>query len=665
MGISNWFKSEATKLREEVECAQYSLELKAMEANSALFDDLLGNLVHPLEPFFDPEFGDFFLPLNVDRKRIGDEPPIFTSEQQLALIRAQSRRLVSHNEFAINAVENRVSHIVGSGGIYTAAAKPEQVVSDDDVAAVQASVDGFIDFNDWNHWEQELVRRGDRDGEWFLRLFRQLASPTIVRVIEPGQVRQPDGKVPAPVTRVNGNGRAPVSLATFGIQTTPMDVLQIVAYWIDGRPVDAERVVHQKLNVDMNVKRGVPTLFPVRKNLERAEKLLRNMSTVAAIQAAIAMIRRHAAPKGSVETFADEKAAAKTSNPLTGKDIRLRGIQQPRIIDAPVGQDYEFPAAGVRAEAYVEVLQAELRAVAARLIMPEFMFTSDASNANLASTLISESPTIRNFLRLQAFYKRPFKRIMWTAVRDDVMTGRLRVRPEVLDQIEIQVEFPQLEVIDTKSQTERRQVLSMNGILSNTTWAVQEGLDPDEEQRNRQSELDMDTGAAPLPMPGEDDDGPDEEPPRTEGGPPGPAPPILPQEPIEDTRVQEQVPDGPPSSGQLMLPLPPAPPVPNVNVNVTIPERQTTVEVDAKTTLEAGAVQAPVDARVTIEPGAVEVPVQVDAQTTIEEGAIQAETNVEVKGGDKHIDVTRNRAGNITGADVTQVDGEDDGGDDT
>ena len=38
------------------------------------------------------------------------------------------------------------------------------------------------------------------------------------------------------------------------------------------------------------------------------------------------------------------------------------------------------------------MLQAELRAIAARLVMPEFMLTSDASNANYASTMVAEGP---------------------------------------------------------------------------------------------------------------------------------------------------------------------------------------------------------------------------------------------------------------------------------
>jgi hypothetical protein len=44
---------------------------------------------------------------------------------------------------------------------------------------------------------------------------------------------------------------------------------------------------------------------------------------------------------------------------------------------------------------FVAVLHAELRAIASRLVMPEFMLTSDASNGNYASTMVAEGPAMR------------------------------------------------------------------------------------------------------------------------------------------------------------------------------------------------------------------------------------------------------------------------------
>ena len=141
-------------------------------------------------------------------------------------------------------------------------------------------LDEFVRLNHWHRRQQEIVRRKDRDGECFLRFFPAADGTTRVRFVEPDQVAAPAERVGDPS-------------ASFGVQTDPDDVETVLGYWIDGRLVDAAEIQHRKANVDANVKRGLPLFYPVRKNLRRAEKLLRNMSVVAEIQSAIAVIRKH------------------------------------------------------------------------------------------------------------------------------------------------------------------------------------------------------------------------------------------------------------------------------------------------------------------------------------------------------------------------------------
>ena len=156
---------------------------------------------------------------------------------------------------------------------------------------MQAVLDEFVRLNHWHQRQQEIVRRKDRDGECFLRLFAAADGTTRVRFVEPAQVAAPSDRLADPSAR-------------FGIQTDPDDVETVLGYWIDGRLVDASEIQHRKANVDANVKRGLPLFFPVRKNLRRAEKLLRNMSVVAEIQSAIAVIRKHkAATAAGLEQF--------------------------------------------------------------------------------------------------------------------------------------------------------------------------------------------------------------------------------------------------------------------------------------------------------------------------------------------------------------------------
>src|ERR671937_615056 len=94
------------------------------------------------------------------------------------------------------------------------------------------------------------------------------------------------------------------------------------------------------------------------------------------------------------------------------------------ILNAPAGMEYDFPARGLDASNFVAILQAELRAIAARLVMPEFMFTSDASNSNYASTLVAEGPAVKMFERLQAGMIEQDRAVMGRVVDNAIAAGK-------------------------------------------------------------------------------------------------------------------------------------------------------------------------------------------------------------------------------------------------
>ncbi len=114
--------------------------------------------------------------------------------------------------------------------------------------------------------------------------------------------------------------------------------------------------------------------------------------------------------------------------------------------------------------------------------MPEFMLTSDASNANYSSTMVAEGPAMRMFARLQADLVNDDLEVMWRVVRAAVEAGGL---PQAaLDEIEIQVSPPSLEMRDQKQEAEVHEIEYRNGILSPQTWSRRRGLDYDQEQAN-------------------------------------------------------------------------------------------------------------------------------------------------------------------------------------
>jgi hypothetical protein len=431
------------------------------------FDALWNDLVDPREAFADSD--GWWIPVGTNGAATAGRVGPMT-EQTLAELRTQCRTFAATNEFAINGHENRISYIVGPGHSYRAAVCKGMDASVDLVLRVQKLLDEFIHENRWQQRQQEIVRRLDRDGEAFLRFFVDLDGTTRIRFIEPDQVLTPAG--------LAGNPSA-----SFGIQTGRDDVESILGYYVDGEFVDVDEVQHRRANVDFNVKRGLPLYVPVRKNLRRAERLLRNMSIVSEIQSAIALIRKHrGASRSGIEQFVANNSDGVVSNGATGSTRQFSQYGPGTILDAPAGMEYDFPTQGIDASRFVAVLQAELRAIAARLVMPEFMFTSDASNANYASTLVAEGPAVKMFERLQAGMIEHDRAVMWLVVENAIAAGKLP--PEVRSIIQLQITPPSLHVRDQLQQAQVDRIAFSHGVLSPQTWSQHLGLDYAQEQKN-------------------------------------------------------------------------------------------------------------------------------------------------------------------------------------
>ncbi|MGN1274759.1 MAG: phage portal protein, partial [Thermoguttaceae bacterium] len=307
-----------------------------------------------------------------------DDAGRLDSEESLEDARQSCRQLALTNEFAICGHENRISYVVGTGHQISVEAAPGSEISRRNLACAQNWIDDFILENDWFARQQEILRRKDRDGEAFLRFFVDQDGQTRVRFIEPEDVFTPKDLRP----ETGSPSRNPVR---FGVQTAPGDAESVQGFWVNGQFVPAREVQHRKANVDGAVPRGIPVFYPVRKNLHRAEKLLRNMSVVAEVQSAIAIIRKHqTGSRLGIENYAASNADLQTRNYGSFSSQRANFYRQytpGTILDTSAGVEYQFPVAAVDASRYILVLQAELRAIASRLCMPEFMLTSDASNA--------------------------------------------------------------------------------------------------------------------------------------------------------------------------------------------------------------------------------------------------------------------------------------------
>lgn len=398
-----------------------------------------------------------------------------TDETELTNVRDECRNLATENPFAIGFHENMVNYVIGDGDKPTVVAKKGEEIDESVLKPIQDILDEWCYENDWVTNQQESVRRYDRDGEFFRRYFRTGDGNLAIRFVEPNHVTQP--------------AAYPEPHHSFGIETDPDDVLTVNAYWIRTSPnepferVDAAEIQHVKANVDQNVKRGLPTTWAMRQQLMDAAHLLKNIAVTAQIQTSIALIRRH---MGGTATGAQAmRASAATwtqTDSRTGKTDYHQKRKPGAIIDAPANTEYDFPASGLDVEKYGAGVQAILRGAAARVCFPEFMFTSDASNANYASTMVAEGPAVRMFQRRQKVHKDADLEVLWKVLEYKAESGLIDA--SILERVEIQTEPPTVNVRDEKAEAETNSILHEKKILSPQTWAAKAGLEYEQEQEN-------------------------------------------------------------------------------------------------------------------------------------------------------------------------------------
>jgi hypothetical protein len=444
-----------------------------LESQVSLWD----SYVDPREAYFGND-GEIWEGIGASVTPLEELP--FRTTVELFQIQGIARILARDNEFAKNAHKNRINYIVGSAHAYTVVGKDEHA-DQGSISRVQDVLDEILKANKWSKRQQEIKYRDDRDGETFIRKFQSDDGIMKFRFVEPRQVLPPS---------------VASECQSFGVETLPDDCETPVAYHIDGKPVPAAEVQHRKWNVDSSIKRGYPLLYPVRRNLTRASKLLRNMSMATEIQTAIALIRKHQqATKEAVRSFVSAKADQQRS--IDGRPENVLKYGPGSIIDVPMGQEYTIPPQ-IDPSKTVAALAAELRAIAAYLVMPEFMLTSDASNANFASTMVAEGPAVKNFRtdqELQIEYDLELLNDALEFAADSGLISR-----SDLEQVTLDVQPPE---VQTRNKLEESQVRASDmaiGILSPQSATSQIGLDYDQEQTNIELHAEK-SGAMPFGLP--------------------------------------------------------------------------------------------------------------------------------------------------------------------
>ena len=330
------------------------------------------------------------------------------TESQLREIRNISRNLQITGDVLDNAITNRVNFVVGDGLTYsmllsTFGTDPAAIIAaakasseDEIIGKALANWKLFCDNNKFDMRLQDWENRANRDGEALLRLFDTKECPTI-RFVYPEYLQGENNE------------------SEYGISYEGQDIETPSKYHIrypkadSTVPVSAKYIIHDKRNVDMETPRGLATAYPVFANVRRISKLSVNVSVLAAIQSAIALVRKHENATGAqVARFAN-RGAIGTTSAVTGQSVRKKFIEAGTIVDAPKGTSYDFPAHSVATKNFLDVIDKELARVAARFVQPVswLLSTEDPEPLNPGS------PTVANLKRAQKHLYTHVEDVFW------------------------------------------------------------------------------------------------------------------------------------------------------------------------------------------------------------------------------------------------------------
>jgi hypothetical protein len=422
------------------------------------------------------------------RERLHDVPgfgnitPSFVfSEHDLRDIRFAARVICQADATACGILEKLTNYVIRTGFTYTAEAEKDVNAPSGLVEEIQKVIDECRDLNDFdNDLDREIFATAHQDGDEPIVLYCDSFGQTRIRTLDADQIQTPDTRPEV--------GRD----WSYGVDSSARDVQSVYGYhvrWPSGWDyVPASRMEHIKLNVRRSVKRGLSDFYPVHGTLKDASKLLRNISRGAQIQAAIAFIREHAAGTGQagIQSMVSGLAAQmQVANYPAGAKTEYRQVFNPgKILDVAGVKYHPGPMGQTNAPLYIEVLQALWRCAAQRWSMPEYMVSSDASNANFSSTLVAGDPFVIYCEQQQAYFGTRFLRIFWKALHNAYIAGRFYAYgvswSDILKVIDVKAVPPDVANRDKDKETARRSTLYQQRVISLKQWRQEEGYDPDE-----------------------------------------------------------------------------------------------------------------------------------------------------------------------------------------
>lgn len=418
-------------------------------------------------------------------------------------LREQAFKAAYQQPHMVGYLGNLRRFVMGKGPTYT------PVVDDEKLKArIQAWWAQFRRINRWDVLEDEIPNRAWRDGEAFIRRFVQaqngpveheVAQEVLLRLsglgVSVDDLREHLDEVPKGMVLLRlldpDQIRDPQNIISHGIVTASNDVQTVLGYlWNhSGDEVDfigASEMLHIKLRVDSDVKRGRSVLEPLLKRDAQYDKWLDYRIALSLVRAAVVLLKKVQGTKTQVTQVRDEQKKE--------REDALRERQQKMLPPGTVvthgpSVEWEFKHPNIQAQDAQHDGRAILLDMAAATGFPEYMFTGDASNANFASTMVAESPGVREFEDWQDTLTPPFKHIWrWVVVEGARANAIEGLGPEKAMEMDVELAWPPMMSRDELKHTQANQIRHDGGILSREGWAKDDGVEWEVEKERLRAE---------------------------------------------------------------------------------------------------------------------------------------------------------------------------------
>ena len=329
------------------------------------------------------------------------------SEKDILTLRKQAQTIYYTSPLARGVINTLVNFVIGANF---------KIVPVDEDEKIQAYWDEFWIKNKMDMRVKEFVTRTLRDGENFLRYFDDTKDkPPFVRFIRPSQIADASNK------------------HSFGIETDPNDIEKIIRYFREytntngqqaSEVIEAKDMMHTKILVDSDVKRGLSFLIGIIKYIKDYTDWLNDRKHLNKIRTIFNLIAK---PTGAstVGNFANGFVDSTIKSTSGGSQSFNKKLPKSGSLIGSKGVEYDFKNLNLNAADTAHDGRSMLLMIVAGTNLAEYMVTGDNSNNNYASAMISEAPAVKAFESWQDFFSHPFKDMYRKVIMDAVESGTL------------------------------------------------------------------------------------------------------------------------------------------------------------------------------------------------------------------------------------------------